>query len=38
MDHPKDFFFDCNTNNAKLPKYNPLEDNNLKEFYKAKVV
>ena len=38
IEHPKDFFFDCNTNNAKLPTYNALEDRNLKSFYKIKLV
>ena len=35
--HPKDFFFDCNRQGAKLALYNPLEDVNLKSFYKLKV-
>jgi hypothetical protein len=33
--HPKGFFFDCNTKSAHLQLYNPLEDDNLKSFYKS---
>ena len=36
--HPKDFYFDCQSVKARLSEYNPLEDKNLKDYFKLKHV
>ena len=37
IQHPRGWFHDAHTTNAKLALYNPLEDQNLKSFYKVRI-